>query len=48
MLLGLCGYKETFFTPKVDQIIFLRDKNYVFWKKEPRLPYLMSLMQKNS
>ena len=37
-LLGLFGYKETFFTPKVDQVIldsneiFRLVKNYVFGK----------------
>ena len=40
-LLGLFEYKQTFFTPKVDQVIqdfnkiFLGVKNYVFWKMTP-------------
>ena len=50
ILLGLFGYKQTFFTPKVDQIIkdsneiFLGVKSYVFWEMTPNLPYLMSLL----
>ena len=40
-LLGLFRYKQTFFTPKVDQVlldsneIFRGVKNYVFWKMTP-------------
>ena len=39
IFLGLFRCKQTFFTPKVDQVIqnsneiFLRDKNYVFFEK---------------
>ena len=41
---GLFGYKQTFFTPKVDQVIldsneiFRGVKNYVFWKMTPGNP----------
>ena len=49
-LLGLFGYKETFFTPKIDQVIqdsneiFLGVKNYVFLRNDLSLSYFMSLM----
>ena len=44
-LLGLIGYKQTFFTPKVDQVIqdskeiFLRDK-ITFFEKWPQVTLL--------
>ena len=44
IFLGLFRCKQTFFTPKVDQVIqdsketFLTDKNYVFWKMTPGYP----------